>query len=247
MADNGRWLKLWCSAMNDPSLDALDISDFGRWVKLAMLVKEQGHEGAITLRPPSRSLQSMFQVPTFDAVLDAIKKFPNCTLRNNSDGVTCNVSFSNWQKYQVDTSTARVRKFRLHETAKKRGEEKRGEYKLESTKTVDSSAVSEKLLSAADHEWPAESRFVKSFLETQTLVNLPPAHLNELQNPDFWERTSEACGGIDLALLQAEFAKMGLWLVDNPSRKPTPRGIRRFVSSWFIRAYERERRYGVPR
>lgn len=117
----------------------------------------------------------------------------------------------------------------------------------ESTKTVLSSVRQKKTSGLTEREWPIESQFVKRFLEKQNLANLSPDHQKALLNPDFWESTSKACCGIDLQMLETEFAKMGIWLMDNPSRRPTPRGIRRFVSSWLIRAYEKERRYGVPR
>ena len=95
--------------------------------------------------------------------------------------------------------------------------------------------------------WPPEMLFVKTFLDTQQLVNLSPDHQQALLNPAFWERTSIACGGIDLALLQTEFAKMGNWLADHKGRQPTPKGFPRFVAGWLERAYEKERRYGVPK
>ena len=128
----------------------------------------------------------------------------------------------------------------LHSTSRSRISE--SESKTETVST--SSAEPAKTAGSTAKEWEESDLWLKSFLETQTLANLPQAHRQALLNPEFWERTSEACGGIDLALLQAEFAKMGNWLTDNPSRKPTPRGIRRFVSGWLERAYERERRYG---
>ncbi len=95
--------------------------------------------------------------------------------------------------------------------------------------------------SSGNGTWPEESRFVESFLKTQTLLKVSAAQQQALLSPDFWERTSEACGGIDLPLLTAEFAKMGNWIEDHPARAPTPRGIRRFVSGWLSRKYEKER------
>lgn len=141
MADRGLWWKLWCSALDDPDLDNLDIADFGRYCKIGALVKKHGTGGAIALAPPARSLCAKLQVADFDALLSVLNRLPNVHVRRPdtkcSNGVSTetsvNVSFKNWQLYQGDYSTMRVRKMRAHETAmkrlKRRGEEKRGEEK----------------------------------------------------------------------------------------------------------------------
>jgi len=132
VADQGKWFKLWVSALNDPHLDNLDISDFGRWAKLGAYIKEQGTEGEIVLSYPSRTLVAKMQLPDFNAMMICIQRFPNIsvTLVTN-EPVSYSIKCSNWLKYQGDYSTPRVYKFRTKKAhlkrSKKRGEEKRGE------------------------------------------------------------------------------------------------------------------------
>jgi len=133
VADQGRWFKLWISALSDPHLDNLAVADFGRWAKMGTYIKEQGTDGVLTIHPPSRTLCSKLQVSDFDELLTVLQKFPHCSLRRDDSTVSpetnVTVTFHNWLKYQGDYSTARVRKFREMKRSKRRGEEKRGEEK----------------------------------------------------------------------------------------------------------------------
>ena len=134
MADQGKWFKLWCSSLNDPDLGNLDIADFGRWVKFGLFLKVHGTKGKIHIEPPAKVLCSHLQVENFDALKKCFKCFPNCQITRDDDvtidvteGVT--VSFKNWFKYQIDSSTERMRRKRMKDasfvTTKKRREEKR--------------------------------------------------------------------------------------------------------------------------
>jgi len=132
VADLSRWFKLWCAAVHDPDLDNLDIADFGRWAKLGAIIKEQGTNGKIKIISPARLMCASLQVASFEHLVETIKKLPNIIVSNETLGnVLFTIEFRNWLKYQEDISTDRVRKFRSknvsNETAKKRGEEKRGE------------------------------------------------------------------------------------------------------------------------
>jgi hypothetical protein len=127
VADLGQWFKLWCSALDDPDLDSLPLDQFARWAKLGALVKRQGTAGQLRLKSPGRVYLGMFQVPDFDALLDAFHALPGVCVRrekrNIGNETSAIVSFRNWSKYQADLSTPRVRKFR--EMKRLRGEEKR--------------------------------------------------------------------------------------------------------------------------
>ncbi len=126
MADQGRWFKLWCSALHDNDLDNLTISDFGRWAKFGAHVKEQGTDGSIVLTAPARHICMLFQVEGWREMLECLHRLPH--LKVIVTGVTvATVTFLNWSKYQGDNSAERVRKFRERVTLKKRREEKRGE------------------------------------------------------------------------------------------------------------------------
>jgi len=73
--------------------------------------------------------------------------------------------------------------------------------------------------------------------------------LPKLVDSDWWAALSVSINGISPAFIRSEFAKMELWLRDNPSRGPTERGVRRFVSGWLERAAQQRRKeaaYGSP-
>jgi hypothetical protein len=93
---------------------------------------------------------------------------------------------------------------------------------------------------ASGNEW-TDSLWLLSFLkEQQTAFN--GTHLPQLIQHDFWADLSEAVNGIDLPFVKPEFAKMAIWLRDNPRKRPTAKGVRKFVSGWLERAAERRRR-----
>lgn len=141
MADQGRWFKLWCAALDDAHLENLELDDWARWVRLGTYIKRHGKEGKIIFSSPGRALTNLFRVPDFDAAITIIKRFPSCTLGERSstvstvtnETVSYEIEYLNWFKYQGDFSSDRVRKFRdkkrHHETAQeeRRGEETRGE------------------------------------------------------------------------------------------------------------------------
>lgn len=134
MADQGVWFKLHCSALDDPDLDNLDVSDFGRWAKLGAFIKRHGTAGTIHLAPPARALCAALQVPDFDGLMHTISRFPHVTMRRDDSAVSretnasvsCAMSFDNWLKYQGDFSTNRVRRFRATRAQMKRSK-RRGE------------------------------------------------------------------------------------------------------------------------
>jgi helix-turn-helix protein len=88
-------------------------------------------------------------------------------------------------------------------------------------------------------QWPDDGFYLRDFIrQEQTLY---PAVM--LDDPSWWLEVHQACNGLPLPWLRVEFAKMGVWLMNNPGhRKRTQRGIRRFVSGWLIRGYERKGR-----
>ena len=50
---------------------------------------------------------------------------------------------------------------------------------------------------------------------------------------DFYK---ELAGAYQKDGLDAELTKMRIWLIGNPSRRKTRRGIKRFVANWLLRA-----------
>lgn len=84
------------------------------------------------------------------------------------------------------------------------------------------------------------------FLKTQKFVEFDLEE-TKLLDHDWWEATAEACAGVEIETLSAEFARMGAWLAENPKRRPTPKGTRRFVRTWLERAHEHERRFDAKK
>jgi len=89
-------------------------------------------------------------------------------------------------------------------------------------------------------EWPEQELWLKDFLEKQNYLN--GDYKSQLLVYEWWDQVSVAVNGIDEALLEREFAKMAAWISENPNRKPTAKGIRKFVRGWLERAYEKERK-----
>ena len=87
--------------------------------------------------------------------------------------------------------------------------------------------------------WPDSDRWLLGYLETQTILTIIDLPLDHR----WWDSVSIACSGISESFLDVQFAKMQSWLIENPARKPTPRGVRRFVRTWLERAHEKERRF----
>ncbi len=163
MSDQGRWFKLWCSAITDPSLDNLPIADFGRWVKLGAIIKEQGTNGVLIVYSPARMLCSILQIDTFESLIVCVRNFPNVNVSSETSmPVSLRIEYCNWSKYQGDFSTYRVHKFRdkkhESETPKRRREEKRGEEKREEEKVhppypPEEVKVLELLSAESGHSW----------------------------------------------------------------------------------------------
>ena len=80
MADQGRWFKLWVTAADDPDLSNLSLEDFARWCLFGLYMKSHGDDGSIALTAPSRALCERLRLPSFRALVDALRRFPNCIL-----------------------------------------------------------------------------------------------------------------------------------------------------------------------
>lgn len=125
MADQGKWFKLWESALDDQDLENLTIHEWFSWARFGTYLKKHGKHGKIRLRAPATAIVNLLRVPTFQDAIAMIKRFPNYTLNESQnetanvtvESVTCSIACQNWLKYQGDFSTERVRKHRSRETA----------------------------------------------------------------------------------------------------------------------------------
>jgi len=213
MGDQGRWFKLWCTAPGDPELSLLANSDYGCWCKFGTYLKVHGNQGKITLRKPSEPriihpLQTDFQVDAFEEILAVIKRFPNCTVADETfSPVSFSVTWHNWLKEQGDFSSERVRKHRdrkrtsivadetVPRVRERRGEEKRREETTPPSKstggTRGGSAATIPGTEAphppnGEHEqgWPPELEEVRTFVAQ---VRAP----DDLSDPTYWRRIDE--------------------------------------------------------
>lgn len=206
MADQGIWFKLWCSALDDPDLDNLDISDFGRWAKLGAYIKRHGSSGTLTFSPPCRALLSYLQCVTVEVLLECISHMPNVTVTcETNPTVTYKIEWQKWEKYQGDNSAHRVKKFRDKKresvTAKKRREEKR---------IIDSAPNENSELPEADFVWSGKVlKITRQVHEKLMFV-------------------------YDERLAMAEYPKADLWFQNNPQKRR--KNIGQFMASWLEKA-----------
>ena len=113
LADQGRWFKLWASAVSDPDLRALSLEDFGRWCAFGVYLKLHGKNGRLEIRSPALPLQELLRLKSFQDVVSMLQSFPHCTAKSVTNSpVTLVVVWENWQRYQGDYSGDRVRKWR---------------------------------------------------------------------------------------------------------------------------------------
>jgi hypothetical protein len=127
MSDQSKWLKLWESALTDPHLENLSLEDWARYVRLMLYIKCHGHLGRIQIPEPFKAIKNLFRVESIDQINAVLKSFPNldCYIVpcNDKTCVTLHLHFSNWYKYQIDSSAHRVKRWRAKVTQQKRREE----------------------------------------------------------------------------------------------------------------------------
>lgn len=143
MADRGQWVKLWCSAEDDPDLSALSLEDFGRWCKLLIYVKRHGTDGRVVFKKNANILREKFRCKSDDEVVSVLASFPNVTVQEKQNETFPNVTalivtFCNWNIYQGDNSAERTRLWRERVTIQE--EKRREEKKKKKRKEIPPSA-----------------------------------------------------------------------------------------------------------
>lgn len=229
MADQGLWWKLWCSALDDPGLDNLPIGDFGRYCKLGAFMKRHGVAGSVTIDPPARALCAMFQVPDFDTLIACFRVLPGVYLRRAQSPVSletnATVSFANWQRYQGDLSTHRVKRFR--QMKRSRGEEKRREEKRREEKSGGAPAAAVSPSSDPAIEFKVNDEIKAALKQAPRLGAIP-----RLWSVEFWRAEIRANGAADMP---TEILKAEAWMAANPHKAPR-KDLARFLHNWLSRA-----------
>jgi len=81
--------------------------------------------------------------------------------------------------------------------------------------------------------WPPEDQWLSDLLKSQWFLS----HCNgEVQDYGWWEDTAKSLAGLDRQFMEKELAKMSAWFKENPSRKKTAKGMRRFLRTWLEKA-----------
>lgn len=93
--------------------------------------------------------------------------------------------------------------------------------------------------SISPHVFEPEDEWLRKFLVDTKLLPFQNGEREALMDPKWWEQLSIACTSIDIPFLESEFAKMGMWLGRNKSRRPT----KRFIANWLEKAAERRKDY----
>lgn len=240
VADQGKWFKLWCTALSDAALEDLTPHEWYCWARLGCYIKAHGDTGTVTFVSPAYALTALFHVPTFGAAIAIVRRFPHCILEEGKSLVSgetnvivsLKITYMNWLKYQGDYSTGRVRKFRARnrksETPQeeKRGdvEEKRKEEMLRPpTSTALPSAFPSKSTATAPAKTNGALRPVGNIISTMRINGKP--YTPEPEIPDEDRMTPEEMEAIRLANMPKPRAPVistpeSDVVVDEPEREP---------------------------
>ncbi len=94
--------------------------------------------------------------------------------------------------------------------------------------------------------WPKDDLWLSELLKAQTFC----AHCgDQLQDYQWWEFAAMSLGGIDRPFIEKEFAKISAWWRENPTKRKTANGMKRFLRTWLEKAKNDQGRglYAVKR
>jgi hypothetical protein len=237
MADQGRWFKLWGSALSDDALQALPIERRWAWAVLGVHTKVHGTRGRLTVSPTNVTLAAQMGIPV-DALREVIATFPNVSIseateRRFMEGTNRHgaftVTWANWTKYQEDSTRAERAKA---SRAKRRREEMRRDEKR-TTPFGSSSDAHDSVPDDAptNGHGPPVYRIPASVVHA--LDRAPVlGKVARLRQPSYWQAEVRANPGVDPA---GEVLKAEAWMSSNPRRAPN-RDLPRFLHNWLARA-----------
>jgi len=111
MADNKRWFKVWTAILSDPDFDDLPNDVIGVWVRLGALVAKHGEKGKITVTNTQFEKRINYPINDIEKLNLRLTQI-NVAIQTHDNGTT-SVIFTNWLKYQVDsTGYERLKRFR---------------------------------------------------------------------------------------------------------------------------------------
>ena len=110
-----RWVKVWHEILTDQNFQNLSLDQQARFYNLLVYTSAHGNKGNIKITSPARALLSILQCENYEIMITHLMNLPNI-LTTKYDNANFSVSFSNWHKYQVDsTGYERLKKFRKHQ------------------------------------------------------------------------------------------------------------------------------------
>lgn len=110
MARPEKSFKVMCSSLSDPVFSEMDMSDFGRWVKLAVHIKAYGEKGKITITFPARALCLAMQAESFSHMISMVKRLPIYKCKDALLG-KITISLPGWSKDQEEIKKFKAIKY----------------------------------------------------------------------------------------------------------------------------------------
>jgi len=104
----GPWVKLWRCFLEDTKVQML-MKQFGNGcVTLLVTMFTKSEEGRLTISDEEAAYLCQYDIEEYKKILDGVIKCG--ILYRDADGIIC---VTNWNKYQIGSSTERVRNYRL--------------------------------------------------------------------------------------------------------------------------------------
>ena len=226
LAAKGAWIDILCAMWRSPTRGSLSLPIIG-WVRLISASVDQ----------TEAIISELVDMQICNTVTDHNK---NITLTNRRM-----VREEKERQQNVD----RQKKFREKQQGKTLHNEPRNGKSngdvislLQSSSSMSVNTKDNKLL-MQNAGWPEEDLWLWDFLKSRDLFTRHGYLSDGLLDYTYWDNVSQIVHGLSKEFLEPEFAKISTWFDDNPTRKPTQRGLRKFVKGWIERAHEKERRF----
>lgn len=91
-------------------------------------------------------------------------------------------------------------------------------------------------------KWDADDIWLLDLIKSPSYLHLNALELSALDDAHWWTLVAESVNGLDAPFIRKQFASMSAWLIENPRRRPTPKGWKKFMRGWLERGAERERK-----
>lgn len=129
-----RWVKVWHEILTDQNFQNMSLDQQARFYNLLVYTSAHGDSGTIKIVSPGRVFVHLLQCENYDHLVQCITEIPNIGIVEN-DNAELSVTFFNWYKYQVDsTSYERVKRHRNKQVVTLQDKEKEEEKEKDKNK-----------------------------------------------------------------------------------------------------------------